>query len=65
DRGGAEPQILNAATIAGLPAVDIHAFRYEAGRNRLEVRGSGSFVVLGVIPADAILAKRDAGRGHG
>jgi hypothetical protein len=62
ERGGAEPQILNAVTIAGLPAIDVHAFDYDAGRHRLEVRGHGSFLVLGVMSKSASITKRDAGR---
>jgi hypothetical protein len=63
--GGVDPQIEKAVTIVGLPAVDVHAWRYEAGRHTLDLRGDGSFVILGVIPADAPLTKRDAGRASG
>jgi hypothetical protein len=60
DRGGIETLIENAATIEGCPGVDIHAFRFEAGRNRLELIGSGSYVILGVVPQSAKPEKRDA-----
>jgi hypothetical protein len=43
--------------------VNIHAFRFEAGRQKLEFIGKGSFVVLGVVPQPAKLEKRDAGKG--
>lgn len=65
ERGGAEPVILNAASVRTLPTIDIHAFRYPAGTNRLDLRGRGSFVVLGVVPQTAVLTKRDAARPAG
>lgn len=65
DRGGAEPVIVNAAAITAMPAVDVHALRFSAGRQTLDLRGTGSFVVLGVVPTDAPLRRRDAGRGGG
>lgn len=65
DRGGAEPVIVNAAAITAMPPVDVHALRYPAGRQKLEVRGAGSFVVLGVVPAETPIRRRDAGRGGG
>ena len=49
DRGGAEPFIVDGATFDGLPPVNVHAFDYGAGRHTLEVRGTGSFVVLGIV----------------
>jgi hypothetical protein len=51
DRGGAEPLLIDAATFDGLPAVNVHAFDYGPGRHTLELRGTGSFVVLGVVTA--------------
>ena len=65
DRGGVEPLILNAATIAGAPAVDVHAMNFPAGRHKLDVRGAGSFVILGVVPQSAKIEKRDAQRKGG
>ncbi len=50
DRGGAEPMLLDAVKIDGLPPVNVHAFDYPAGRNTLEIRDTGAFLVLGVIP---------------
>ena len=50
DRGGVETLIENAATISGCPDVDVHAFRYDAGLQKLEFYGKGSFVILGVVP---------------
>jgi hypothetical protein len=37
------------------PKVNLHAFRYEAGKNTLEMNGKGSYVILGVVPSDAKL----------
>jgi len=62
ERGGVDAVIENAATISECPAVDIHAFRYDAGRQELELIGKGSFVILGVVPESVELEKRDAGR---
>jgi hypothetical protein len=32
-----------------LPNVTVHAFDYPAGRHVLQVRGSGAFLILGVV----------------
>jgi hypothetical protein len=50
DRGGVETVLENAARIQECPGVNLHAFRYESGRQRLEFIGKGSFVILGVVP---------------
>jgi hypothetical protein len=63
ERGGIEPVIRNAVAIAGMPAVDVHALRFEAGRHMLEPRGTGSFLVLGIVPQTVTLPRRDARRG--
>jgi hypothetical protein len=60
ERGGVDPVIQNAATISGCPNIDIHAFRYDAGRQTLEFPDRGSFVILGVVPQSETLEKRDA-----
>jgi hypothetical protein len=49
DRGGAEPFIVDAVKIDGLPAVTVHAFDYPAGRHAIEVRGTGAYLVLGIV----------------
>lgn len=64
ERGGAEPVLLNVASIEGLAAIDIHAFKFPAGKNTLDMRGRGSYVVLGVVK-DQPIAKRDCGRDGG
>ena len=63
ERGGVDTLIDNAATIDECPVVEIHSFRYEAGRHKLEMIGKGSFVVLGVVPQSVQINKRDAGMG--
>jgi hypothetical protein len=60
ERGDTEPLIQNAATISHLPAVNIYAMKFDAGRHTLDLHGEGSFVVLGVIPQSASVARRDA-----
>jgi len=63
ERGGVDSVIGSAVSIASCPGVNVHAFRYEAGRQKLELIGKGSFVILGVVPQSVPLIKRDAHRG--
>lgn len=63
ERGGAEPVIENAATIDSLPAVNVYALKFPAGRQKLDLRGKGSFIVLGVVPQTVTIPHRDARRG--
>jgi hypothetical protein len=63
ERGGVEPVLRHAAVIDNSPLVNVHAFAYEAGRHKLEFIGTGSFVVLGVVPQTAELKPRDARKG--
>jgi hypothetical protein len=60
ERGGVDPVLRNAVAIDECPNVNVHAFRYEPGRHKLELIGQGSFVVLGVVPQSVELKKRDA-----
>ncbi len=60
ERGGVDPVIENAAAISGCPTVDVHAFRYDAGRQKLELIGKGSFVILGIVPQTVDMQRRDA-----
>lgn len=62
ERGGVDTVIENAATIPGCPGVDVHAFHFDAGRQKLELIGKGSFVILGVVPESVTMNKRDAHR---
>jgi len=49
ERGGAEPFIVDAAKIEGLPSITVHAFDYPAGRHTLEVRDTGAYLILGIV----------------
>ena len=60
ERGGVDTLLRNAVAIDECPDLNVHAFRYEPGRHKLELIGKGSFVVLGVVPQSAKLEKRDA-----
>jgi len=61
ERGGLDPILQDVADIGegnlDLPAVNVHAFEYGIGRHVLEMIGQGSYVVLGVVAADAAFAK--------
>lgn len=59
ERGGVDPILRNAVAIDECPNVNVHAFRYEPGRYKLELIGKGSFVILGVVPQSVELKKRD------
>jgi len=59
-RGGVDVVLRNAATIQECPNVNVHAFRYEPGRYKLELIGRGSFIILGVVSQSAELKRRDA-----
>jgi hypothetical protein len=50
ERGGVDVVLENAASISECPNVNLHAFRFDAGRQKLELIGKGSFVVLGIVP---------------
>jgi hypothetical protein len=63
ERGGVDVLLRSAAVIDECPTVNVHAFRFEAGRQKLELIGKGSFVILGVVPQTAKIEKRDAGKG--
>jgi hypothetical protein len=60
EHGGVDTVIENAAAISSCPNVDIHAFRFDAGRQKLELIGKGSFVILGIVPQSVTLTGRDA-----
>lgn len=59
ERGGVEPVLENAAVISGCPGLDVHAFQFDAGTQKLELIGKGSFVILGVVPKSVPLVKRN------
>jgi hypothetical protein len=62
DRGGIDTVLEDVADIGDvnlkLPKVNVHAFRYEAGRNTLEMIGQGSYVILGVVPAETEFSRK-------
>jgi len=47
--GAIEPLLRDALRVSQLPAIDLYAVSYPGGRHRLELRGRGSVVVLGVV----------------
>jgi len=59
ERGGIDVLLRNGAAIEKCPNINVHSFRYEAGRHKLELIGKGSFIVLGVVPETAELKNRD------
>jgi len=64
ERGGVETVLEHAATVEQCPDLDVHAFLYDAGRQKLEFSGKGSFVILGVVSAEQELKARDAQGGE-
>lgn len=52
ERGEAEVLIQDAAAVDKLPKIDVYTLRFGKGRHKLEVRGPGSFVVLGVVATE-------------
>jgi hypothetical protein len=60
ERGGVDAVIENAVTVQDCPSVDIHVFRYDAGHQKLEFIGQGSYVILGIVPQSLQITKRDA-----
>jgi hypothetical protein len=52
--------IENAAKISGMPPVDVHLVKFEKGKRALDLHGSGTYVILGVIPADVKITPHDA-----
>jgi hypothetical protein len=50
ERGGVDTFLEKAATISSCPNVNVHAFRFDAGKQKLELIGKGSFVILGAVP---------------
>ncbi len=59
DRGAVEPYLTAGASLEFIGRVDVFSMKIPAGRQRLGVRGSGSYVILGVVSAAAPLAPRD------
>jgi hypothetical protein len=53
ERGGTEPLLVNAAKISGLSGIDVYELALPAGRHKIDPPGTGAFLVLGVVAADA------------
>jgi hypothetical protein len=43
-----EPLLLNAATVDTLPPINVYVLKFGPGRHKIELRGDGSFIILGV-----------------
>lgn len=59
--GGVESTLENALQIEQNPGVNVHVFNFPAGEITFDPRSPGSYLVLGVIPADVEVTSRDAG----
>jgi len=60
DYGQAEIKISNAIGIAGLPAVNVHAYAFKPGEHTL-VLGKGICLVLGFVKGNTVIPVFDAG----
>lgn len=47
--GGTEPLILDALEVEGLPKVNVYELTFGPGTHKLEPRGNGSYLVVGVV----------------
>jgi hypothetical protein len=56
--------IQNAATIQGMPPLDIHIMNIHEGRQVVDMHGRGLFVILGVVSAKTDVPERDASLGQ-
>jgi len=56
ERGGLDTVLQDIADISNnnitLPKVNVHAFKYGKGKQTIEMIGEGSYVILGIIPAE-------------
>jgi hypothetical protein len=62
---GVEAVLRNAVQVEGCPGVIVHVFTFEAGRITFDPRGPGSYLILGVVPAEVELTPRDVGLSPG
>jgi hypothetical protein len=60
DYGQAEIKISNAIAIEGMPPVNIHSYRFKAGKNMLKLE-KGICLVLGFVDAYTVIPIYDAG----
>lgn len=58
-----EPALMNVVTIPGAPPVHVHRVNLPAGTHSLDLRNRGAFVILGIVPAETLIAQRDCLRG--
>jgi hypothetical protein len=59
--GGVESTMQNALQIEESPRVNVHVFNFPAGEITFDPRSPGSYLFLGVIPAEMEVTSRDAG----
>lgn len=59
--GGVECTLQNALQIEETPGVNVHIFTFPAGEIAFDPRSPGSYLILGVIPAQMKVPPRDAG----
>ncbi|RAK70697.1 alpha-d-galacturonidase [Hymenobacter edaphi] len=62
DYGQADIKISNAATVAGLPPLNVHTFSFRPGTHTLNL-GKGAALLLGFVPADEPIRTYNAGLG--
>jgi len=60
DYGEAEPRMVNAVVIPGMPAVNVHSWSYPPGEHTLEL-GRGLCLVLGFVKPQGKRGTFDAG----
>jgi hypothetical protein len=63
--GGVETVMQNAIQVEGCPGVNLHVFSFDAGEVTFDPRSAGSYLILGVVPADAEVTARDVGLSPG
>ncbi len=52
EQGSTEPLLLDAVQIEGLPKVNVYEMTFGPGKHQLDPRGTGSYLVLGVVTAE-------------
>lgn len=58
--GGTEPVIRNALQLEGCPLVNLHVYSFEAGVITFQPYSTGSYLILGIVPAESQIVSRDA-----
>ncbi|MBN1362738.1 MAG: hypothetical protein JW993_19220 [Sedimentisphaerales bacterium] len=62
---GVETVMQNVMQLEGSPAVKLHVFTYGVGENTFDPRSRGSYLFLGIVPADVEITSRDVGLSPG